>query len=43
MDEYILKALFSQVGITGTFSVLLDVGQLQGPIIFKQFKAKTGI
>ena len=42
MEEDIFKELCFQDGITWTTAVLLDVGQFQGTIITKTFKAKMG-
>ena len=38
VEEGIFKELFSQEGIAWKISLLLDAGQLQGPIIPKIFK-----
>ena len=43
MGEDIFKSLCFQGVITGTTVVLMDVGQFQGPIVYKSLKEKTGI
>ena len=42
MEEYTFKELFFQGGIAWTAAVILDSGQLQGPIISYPLKLKLG-